>query len=56
MRKVTIYVHEESNTIVSRLCNGCKEIKLVDEFGKFKIKTSYSSLCIECLEEEAGTN
>lgn len=50
MKKVVFYVHEESNRIVSRVCEGCWEIKLTEDFPLFDgTKRNLSSDCEKCL-------
>jgi hypothetical protein len=48
MRKVTIYVHEETNKILSKVCDGCSQIKLTEDFDKVRSTVKYSSLCKDC--------
>ncbi|PRA87635.1 hypothetical protein CQ056_14270 [Peribacillus simplex] len=48
MRKVVIFVHEETNKIVSKLCHGCSQIKLTEDFDKVRTTLEYSSLCKDC--------
>lgn len=51
MRKVVVYVHEETNKIVSKVCRGCGEIKLTDDYPKTKAKIlDFPSLCKDCPE------
>jgi hypothetical protein len=52
MRKVTIYVHEESNKVLSKLCHGCNTVKLTEDFEKVRSTMKYASLCVDCREAE----
>lgn len=54
MRKVTIFVHEETNKIVSKVCHGCGEIKLSEEFDKVRTTINLSSRCKDCLRTPAA--
>lgn len=37
MELVTLYVHKESNKVVSRLCTGCQAVKLLEEFSSDRV-------------------
>jgi len=54
MRKITIFVHEESNKIVSKGCHGCGQIKLTEDYVRTQNKLEYASLCGDCREEKKG--
>jgi formylmethanofuran dehydrogenase subunit E len=48
MRKVVMYVHEESGKIVSKNCKRCGELKLTEDFAVPCGKFFYASLCNAC--------
>jgi hypothetical protein len=52
MKKVIIFVHEESNKIVSKVCGGCGETRLVEDYVRTQNKLEYASLCVDCREAE----
>lgn len=54
MRKVIIFVHEETNKVVSKLCNGCNTVKLSEDFERVRTTLDYSSHCVDCREEKKG--
>ncbi|MGG1632344.1 hypothetical protein [Rossellomorea sp. NRS-1567] len=53
MRKVVMYVHESTNKLVSKVCDGCGEIKLKEDFTEKKGKEFYTADCKTCEGEEA---
>lgn len=59
MELVNLYVHKESNKIVSRLCTGCQAVKLIDEFPsdptkKQKNRIHWTTKCNECVADTKG--
>ena len=48
MLKVITYVHEESDTPVSKVCKGCGEIRLREEYNERQGRAFYTSLCKQC--------
>ncbi|WP_214818987.1 hypothetical protein [Exiguobacterium sp. s131] len=59
MELVTLYVHKESNKVVSRLCTGCQAVKLLEEFSsdptkKQKYQIHWTIKCNQCVEDEKG--
>ncbi|MYL44394.1 hypothetical protein GLV94_01935 [Virgibacillus halodenitrificans] len=46
MEKVVMYMHLESGKVVSKVCDGCGEIKLVEDFPTGK--KVHPSHCKDC--------
>ncbi|MCY8233690.1 hypothetical protein [Priestia endophytica] len=52
MLKVTLFVHEESRTIVSKKCGNCGEVKLNEDFTNPNGKALYVAVCKDCEEQK----
>ena len=55
MKKVVLYLHENTETVVSKQCSSCGNIKLTDDFPTGRsVKTLILSDCSLCIRRKRG--
>lgn len=52
MLKVVMYVHKNSQTIVSKHCPDCGEIKLTADFAEHGLKNMLTAECQVCRDSK----